>query len=101
MNLVIFGVLWKLRGRIQPGGSLFLLYLVLYSVGRFFLSFLRLDSNTVFLSLNQLQWICLLVLVVAVPLLIVRKVRTEPDSTLLLGVFGAVGVPVCLVRSGC
>ncbi|MDP3878817.1 MAG: prolipoprotein diacylglyceryl transferase [Dehalococcoidales bacterium] len=76
MNLAIFGVLWKLRGRIQPGGALFLLYLVMYSVGRFFLSFLRLDSNTVFLSLNQVQWICLLVLAVAVPLL-VRKMRRE------------------------
>ncbi|MAF85175.1 MAG: prolipoprotein diacylglyceryl transferase [Dehalococcoidales bacterium] len=74
MDLFIFGILWKLRGRIQPDGSLFLLYLILYSVGRFFLSFLRLDSNTVFLSLNQVQWISILVLVVVVPFLVFRKV---------------------------
>lgn len=74
MDLVIFGVLWKLRGRIQPNGSLFLIYLTLYSVGRFFLSFMRLDSNTVFLSLNQAQWISLLVLVVAIPFLVFQKV---------------------------
>jgi phosphatidylglycerol:prolipoprotein diacylglycerol transferase len=73
MDLIIFGILWKLRGRIQPGGTLFLLYLILYSVGRFFLSFLRLDSNTVFWSLSQPQWISILVLAVAVPLLIFRR----------------------------
>ncbi len=73
MDLIIFGILWKLRGRIQPDGTLYLLYLILYSIGRFFLSFLRLDSNTVFLSLNQPQWICLLVLVIAIPLLIFQR----------------------------
>ena len=85
MNLVIFGLLLKLRGRIQPGGSLFLLYLILYSTGRFFLNFLRMDSNTLFLSLAQPQWISLLVLVVAVPLFVFRKlshrsVGTEANS---------------------
>ncbi len=74
MDLFIFGILWKLRGRIRPDGSLFLFYLTLSSTGRFFLSFLRLDSNTVFLSLNQAQWISLLVLAVALPLLIFQKV---------------------------
>jgi phosphatidylglycerol:prolipoprotein diacylglycerol transferase len=74
MDLVIFGILWKLRGRLQPDASLFLLYLTLYSIGRFFLSFLRLDSNTVFLSLNQAQWISLLVLVAAIPLLVFQRV---------------------------
>ena len=74
MDLFIFGILWKLRGRIQPDGTLFLLYLILYSVGRFFLSFLRLDSNTVFLSLSQPQWISILVLVVAIPFLVFRRV---------------------------
>jgi phosphatidylglycerol:prolipoprotein diacylglycerol transferase len=80
MDLFIFGILWKLRGRIQPDGSLFLLYLILYSVGRFFLSFLRLDSNTVFLSLNQVQWICILLLIVVVPFLVFRKVSHRGDA---------------------
>ncbi len=83
MDLLIFGVLWKLRGRVRPDGALFLLYLVTYSAGRFFLSFLRLDSNTVFLSLNQAQWISLLVLVVALPLLLFRQIsqrKSKPVS---------------------
>lgn len=70
MDLLIFGVLWKLRGRIRPDGTLFLLYLITYSVGRFFLSFLRLDSNTVLLGLNQAQWLSLIVLAIALPFLL-------------------------------
>ena len=77
MDLFIFGILWRLLGRIKPGGSLFLLYLILYSIGRFFLSFLRLDSNTVVLSLNQPQWIGLLVLAVAIPMFVWRKVAYQ------------------------
>lgn len=92
MNLAIFGILLKLRGRVRPEGSPFLLYLIIYSVGRFFLQFLRLDSNTVFLSLNQPQWICLLVLVVAVPMLVMRRrslraanIQSEPSTDVGVG----------------
>ena len=80
MDLFIFGILWKLRGHIRPDGSLFLLYLTLYSVGRFFLSFMRLDSNTVFWSLTQPQWICILVLLVAVPLFVLKKLSYRPGA---------------------
>ncbi len=74
MDLLIFGILWKLRGRVRPDGALFLLYLITYSIGRFFLSFLRLDSNTVLLGLNQAQWISLIVLALALPLFFLRQV---------------------------
>ncbi len=80
VDLLIFGVLWKLRGRIKPDGTIFLLYLISYSIGRFFLSFLRLDSNTVLLGLNQPQWLSLIVVAVALPMLLLRKAshqRTE------------------------
>ncbi len=80
-DLVIFGLLWKMRGRIRPEGSLFLIYLSLYATGRFFLSFLRLDSNTVFLSLNQAQWISILVMVAAVSLLFFRKVADRGQAS--------------------
>ncbi len=80
MDLFIFGILWKLRNRVQPDGSLFLLYLTLYSTGRFFLSFLRLDSNTVFLSLSQPQWISILVLAAALPFLVSRKIHHQKEN---------------------
>jgi phosphatidylglycerol:prolipoprotein diacylglycerol transferase len=70
MDLLILGILWKLLGRVKPDGSIFLLYLASYSVGRFFLSFLRLDSNTVLLGLNQPQWLSLIVLAIVLPMLL-------------------------------
>jgi phosphatidylglycerol:prolipoprotein diacylglycerol transferase len=73
MDLLIFGVLWKLRDRLRPDGALFLVYLISYATGRFFLSFLRLDSNTILVGLNQAQRISLLVLAVAVTLLLFRR----------------------------
>ncbi len=39
INLGIFAVLWQLRKRSWPDGRLFLVYLVLYSIERFFLGF--------------------------------------------------------------
>jgi phosphatidylglycerol:prolipoprotein diacylglycerol transferase len=82
MDLLIFGVLWRFRGRIRPDGALFLLYLSLYSTGRFFLSFLRLDSNTVIMGLSQPQWISLFVLIVALPLLVYCLKRPRPEPAL-------------------
>ncbi len=76
MDLVIFGVLMKLLGRMKPDGTLFLLYLAAYSVGRFLLSFLRLDSNTVLLGLNQPQWLSIMVLVVVI-VLFFRRHKSE------------------------
>jgi len=38
-NLVIFAVLWQLRRRSWADGTLFLVYLTLYSIDRFFLAF--------------------------------------------------------------
>jgi len=81
MDLIIFGVLWKLQGQVKPDGGLFLLYLIIYSVGRFFLSFLRLDSNTVILGLNQAQWLALMVLVVALPMLLLRQASRRKSSS--------------------
>ena len=82
MDLFILGILWKLRGRTRPDGSLFLIYLSLYSAGRFFLSFLRLDSSTIFLSLSQPQWISILVLAVTIPLLVWQKVSHQGQTEL-------------------
>ena len=39
VNLAIFALLWQLRKRNWPDGRLFLVYLTLYSVERFFLAF--------------------------------------------------------------
>ncbi len=80
MNLIIFVGLWKLRGHIRPDGRIFLIYLTAYSIGRFFLSYLRLDSNTVVLGLNQPQWISLMVLAIVLPLLLFPRFNRGRDA---------------------
>lgn len=79
MDLVIFGVLMRLLGRIKPDGTLFLLYLASYSVGRFFLSFLRLDSKTVQLGLSQPQWLSLFVVIAVLVLFFYRRKSQTAD----------------------
>ncbi len=83
MDLVILGILWRLIGRFRPDGAFVMVYLIMYSVGRFFLSFLRLDSNTVFLTLNQPQWICIVVVVAAASWLVWRRASWQTPPTLV------------------
>ena len=70
-NLIVFGVLLKLRGRFKPNGSLFLIYLGLYSLWRLGVGFLRPGTPFLF-DLYQAQVIAIIVLVIAIPLLALR-----------------------------
>lgn len=44
LNLVIFGFLWSIRKRLYQDGFIFCLYLILYSVARFFVSMIRYED---------------------------------------------------------
>lgn len=76
MNLSIFGILWMLRKKHLPDGALTLVYLILYSVGRFFVSFAS-SYLVVAFGLNQAQLISILVFAVSVPLLVLIYHRYE------------------------
>jgi phosphatidylglycerol:prolipoprotein diacylglycerol transferase len=80
-NLIVFGILFKLRGRFKPDGSLFLVYLILYSVWRLGIDFIR-DGTPFLFSLHQAQVVSIIVLVITVPLLAVRTrwVKKEAAS---------------------
>ena len=69
--LIIFTALFKLRKRIQPEGSLFLIYLSLYSLWRVGIDFLR-EGTPLLIDLHEAQIIGIIVLVIAVPWLIMR-----------------------------
>ena len=77
-NLIVFAVLLKLRGRFKPDGSLFLIYLSLYSVWRFGIGFLR-DGAPFIFGLQEAQIIALIILAIAIPVLAMRTrwVRNE------------------------
>jgi len=66
-SLLLFALLWALRFRFRVPGTLFALWLVLYSVGQFFLFFARANA-IVLLGLKQAQWTAIGVTLVAVPL---------------------------------
>ena len=80
-NLIVFGVLLKLRGRFRPDGSLFLIYLSLYSLWRLSTDFLRAGTPFLF-GLHQAQVIAIIVLAITVSLLAYRTrwVRAERDA---------------------
>lgn len=69
--LIIFGVVFKLRGRFQPDGSLFLIYLSLYSLWRIGIDFLR-EGTPLLFGLHQAQIIGIIVLLIAIPILALR-----------------------------
>ncbi len=87
-NLVVFAVVWCLRSRLKPPGSLFFVYLSLYCAGDFGLRFFR-DDPPVLGVLGEGQIISLTILAIALPLLIIRmrgfrkkagaKPASEPD----------------------
>ncbi|MDY7019658.1 MAG: prolipoprotein diacylglyceryl transferase [Chloroflexota bacterium] len=74
-NLIVFAVLWQLRDRLNPRGSLFFLYLCLYAAGDFGFRFFRYADTSYLLGLQQGQIISLAILVIAVPWLIIRMRR--------------------------
>ncbi len=78
-NLIVFAVLLKLRGRFKPDGSLFLIYLSLYSLWRVGIDFLREGTSFLF-GLHQAQVIGLIVLAIAIPLLAYRTRWVKAES---------------------
>ncbi len=78
--LIIFGVLFKLRGRFKPDGSLFLIYLSLYSLWRLGIDFIR-EGTPLLFGLHQAQIIGIIVLVIAIPILALRTRWVRAETT--------------------
>jgi len=70
-NLIVFGILLTLKGRLKPDGSLFLIYLSLYSLWRLGIDFLR-EGTPFLFGLHQAQVIAIIVLAIAIPILVMR-----------------------------
>ena len=69
--LIGFAVLLRLRGRLKPDGSLFLVYFTLYSAWRLGIDFLR-EGTPFLLGLHQAQFIAIIVLAITIPILALR-----------------------------
>jgi len=77
-NLLVFGILLRLKGHLKPDGSLYMVYIGLYSVYRLGTGFLR-EGTPFLFGLHQAQIIAVIVLSITVPLLAMRTrwVRAE------------------------
>jgi phosphatidylglycerol:prolipoprotein diacylglycerol transferase len=78
-NLIVFGILFKLRRRLKPDGSLFLVYLSLYSMWRLGIDFIR-DGTSFLFGLHQAQVVSIIVLAITIPLL-AAKTRLAKKET--------------------
>ena len=79
-DLVLLAALWPLRDRLRPNGMFFTLYLATYSIGRFFLSFLRVEFNQYFGALNEAQVVAIIVVIFTVPLLVWKAQLVRPTA---------------------
>ena len=77
-NMLCLAVLWRLKGRLTPDGSLWMVYLALYAIGRMGIQFLRLDPVK-FWGLQEAHIIAILVLLAVVPILVFRT-RLAPRA---------------------
>ena len=75
-NALALVLIWNLRNRLRPDGMLFALYLALYALGRFGITFFREDRVWEF-GMQEAHYIALLVMIITVPLLII-KARPRP-----------------------
>jgi phosphatidylglycerol---prolipoprotein diacylglyceryl transferase len=78
-DLVMFGALWWLRTRVAVDGVLFWIYACLYSFGRFWLSFIRLDADFLF-GLKEAQVVSVLTFMIGVPLILYLLGRHQREA---------------------
>ncbi len=72
-NVAILYVIYRLRGKIVPSGSVFMVYLALYATARFAIQFIRLDSVK-FWGMQEAHFISIIVWLITIPW-IIWKVR--------------------------
>lgn len=81
LNVGIFALLWRLRRRNLPDGVLFLLYILLYSTGRFLITFWS-SYRTIAFGLNQAQLISLVGVSAGLVLLVYLKQSARGEHAL-------------------
>lgn len=78
-NVGVFLLLLYLRKRNPYRGELFLSYVIMYSIGRFFIEGLRTDSLMLFDVIRQAQFISVFLIIGAIILIIYRRKALKVD----------------------
>lgn len=84
LGLIIFAIVWPLRGRFSRPLTITWLVIGLFGIGRFIEFFAREDSEDVALGLNPAQWTSLALIAVAISggVLTARHYRRRADAAL-------------------
>lgn len=69
LNLIIYGILWRFRKKLNINGHLFLLYVVMYSAARIFIEHFRADQLTYFENFSAAQTIGVIGIVLGITLM--------------------------------
>ena len=77
-DLLVLAMILPLRNRLRPNGMLFALYLALYSGGKFFITFLRLDSGEWAIGLREAHFVAIIVLAITIPILLSKARFVTP-----------------------
>jgi phosphatidylglycerol:prolipoprotein diacylglycerol transferase len=78
-NLIVFAVVWRLRGKFKPEGGLLFFFFCLFAAGDFGIRFLRTDEPVLW-GLRQAQVLDLAILAIFLPWLIIRIRRFQKQA---------------------
>jgi phosphatidylglycerol:prolipoprotein diacylglycerol transferase len=78
-GLIVFAVVWRLRGKFKPEGCLLFFFLCIFAIGDFSLRFLRAEEPWLW-GLRQAQVVDLAILAVFLPWLIIRLRRFQKQA---------------------
>jgi phosphatidylglycerol:prolipoprotein diacylglycerol transferase len=79
-GLIVFGIVWRLRGKLKPEGSLFFFFLCIFAVGDFGIRFLRAGEPWVW-GLQQAQVLDLATVAIFLPWLIFKMRRFHKQAS--------------------
>jgi phosphatidylglycerol:prolipoprotein diacylglycerol transferase len=80
-NLIVFAVVWRLRGKLKPEGSLMFLFICIFAAGDFVIRFFRTDEPVLW-GLRQAQVLDIGALAIHLPWLIIRMRRFKKQALL-------------------
>jgi phosphatidylglycerol:prolipoprotein diacylglycerol transferase len=78
-GLTVFGIVWRLRGKFKPEGSLLFFFLCIFAIGDFGIRFLRTDVPVLW-GVRQAQVLDLAALAVFLPWLIIKLRRFHKQA---------------------
>jgi phosphatidylglycerol:prolipoprotein diacylglycerol transferase len=78
-GLIVFGIVWQLRGKLKPEGSLFFFFLCIFAAGDFGIRLLRPEGPWIW-GLQQAQVLDLGILAVFLPWLIIKLRRFHKQA---------------------